>query len=368
MAKIFTGTPSFKSVQFSPSMTAFRSVAEWSNVLNLPVGAIIYHSNECHIRVFMQLSWDADFCSFDASSFSQQEPTDAIKMTTAGVIGLVLTPEDIRKLAAGNLVRTSIFSALLRKNYGWIEMVAPIVHPWNISLPPENRRIGIERPVPQSEGNSECPSLYEFAISPTGACILDQDMERFREHLYHGGFTNDIFFDSKIVEELPPYVSVKLKELIEANRLYWRNYVDADTAEHDRRRARMREYLQEDFIANCDEQTSKEGLLEHAIRFADPTAVHESKRLQPSASATENLLILLTAAKLFWAPHLACNHSYETYPDRDAMAAFLRFMGMSSSNAATAGVAIIRPEGIDKPPRPLKGTIRLTKKRQPSNL
>ena len=59
---------------------------------------------------------------------------------------------------------------------------------------------------------------------------------------------------------------------------------------------------------------------------------------------TPDILALATAAKLFWSPAHVENDRPETHPAREQVVAFLQFMGLTETNAASSGATIIRPE------------------------
>lgn len=157
-----------------------------------------------------------------------------------------------------------------------------------------------------------------------------------------------MFPGDRIVEELPTYVSGKLGELIEANRLYWRGYQSIDTSEKERRRSEFLNHLKEDFSQLCDKKSNNKTLVAFAATICDPTLLPESRRLH-STSVTPAMLALLTAAKLFWSAHCQGSQTYETYPNREAVIEFLRFMGLREADAASSGTTLIRPESARTP-------------------
>ena len=110
----------------------------------------------------------------------------------------------------------------------------------------------------------------------------------------------------------------------------------------------MLKYLSGDFLELCDKQTNPESLVKFAANACDPLGDPRSE-LFPTTSVTPTMLALLTASKLYWSAHCIHGEARETYPDQEALVAFLRFMGLKKGNTAVSGRTLIRPEGIRAP-------------------
>jgi hypothetical protein len=357
-----------QDIRFSQSSYEFRSLVQWAKELSIPVRTLLHHSSQGHLRLFALPPREADYFSVHADFIGSTTPPAAhaqpISMSAHGVLGLVLANEDIFHLAAGRRVEQPLFSALIRKQAGWAEIVHPIPGRLGSTLRDDGWYIAAYRKIASEEGvqwSMHTPIVAKLA--PVSIYARDIDVEEFVERLTSVDFIDDVFVDARIVENLPTYVSGKLCELIKANRLYWPNHKVIDATEKERCRREALTFLKQDFLALCDKKTKPESLLSFAASACDPTLVPQSKSLDWT-SATPDILTLLSAAKLFWSAHCRYEQTHETYPARDTIVDFLRFMGMRESNAASSGTTLIRPEGMTTPALPERRTSTLLRPRQ----
>ncbi|MBB6600292.1 hypothetical protein [Luteimonas sp. MC1825] len=265
-------------------------------------------------------------------------------------MGLVLAADDCAKLAAGLGVEQAFFKAVIYKQMIGGELLSPTRGRFGSSLRPDGWHISAYKKITSAdEGDWSAHDPISVKVAPVNVYARDVDVDTFIVGLRTYAFIDDLFLDNeRIVDELPSYVSGKLTELVDANRIFWRNANEPDVSEKARRRAGASNYLQEDFLDLCGKTSKPNSLLAFAIDACDPTALPHSKRLL-STSVTPAMLALLTASKLYWSAHCALGQTRDTYPDQEAILSFLRFMGLQTGNTAASGRTLIRPEGVRSP-------------------
>jgi hypothetical protein len=273
-------------------------------------------------------------------------------MPEQGVMALILSDSDCAQLAIGQQVEQPLFGSVIRTQGVWGNVIEPIPGRLGSTLRPDGWRIAAYKKIASEGGNWSVHSPISIKIRAVNVYIRDVDIEDFIARMKSYEFISDIFDGQRFADELPPYVSGKLSELIAANRLFWRKYQDIDGAEKERRKGAVADSLNERFAPLCDKKTNAKALTAFAADICDPTAVPHSQQL-PGTSATPGILALVTAAKLFWSAHCIHPQAHETYPSREAVVDFLRFMGLREANAASSGATLIRPEGVETPdPQP----------------
>jgi hypothetical protein len=194
-----------------------------------------------------------------------------------------------------------------------------------------------------TELNGHYVTRGSFTIRPDDVCIRDVDVQAFLNRLQSHEFISDLHKDGAFADDFPPYISGKLKEIIEANQVLWRKSDGLGPDDRERKRAATREYLSADFRSLCKKATSPDALVEFAAELCDPSTVPNTKRL--NSLATPDMLALVTAAKVFWSPAYVENEKPETQPTREEVKTLLRFLGITTTNAASSGATVIRLEG-----------------------
>lgn len=343
----------FKDIRFSHSEQEFSSLSAWAKKLSIPVKALLHHGAQGDLLLFTMPPAHVDYYSVHEIFVGELMPLPyeamPISMPEKGVMGLVLSTTDCAQLAAGQSIEKKFFGAIIRKHGAWANVIDPITGRLGSTLPPDGWRIAAyKKPSSSQEENWSIHWPLPVKIRAVNVYIRDVDIEVFIARLKTFQFISDIFNGERITEELPAYASGKLNELIAANRLFWRNYQNIARDEKERRRVEVGEFLEENFGPLFDKKSNPKALIAFAAEICDPTLVPPSQQL-PATSATPGILALLTAAKLFWSAHCTCPRGYETYPSRDAVVDFLRFMGLREANAASSGATLIRPEGIETP-------------------
>jgi hypothetical protein len=345
---------SLDDLRFSHSEQDFQPLGEWAKRLSVPAKTLLHHGSQGDLRLFTLPPREVDYYSVHEDFVGNGDlslPYEAqpISMPEPGVMGLVVPNDDLAELAAGRRVELKFFSAIIRKQTIWGNIIQPIAGRLGSSLRPEGWRIaGYKRITSTEQGTWDVHSPVVVKLSAVNIYARDVDVEDFVSRLRSYQFIADVFPGDRIVDELPPYVSGKFRELIDANSLFWRNADGIDAPERERRRGEVLKYFKEDFLGLCDKKTNPTSLLKFAASACDPTLVPPSQQLL-STSVTPAMLALLTAAKLYWSAHCKYGQTRETYPDQEALLSFLRFMGLQEGNTAASGRTLIRPEGVPTP-------------------
>jgi hypothetical protein len=356
----------FNDIPQANNPFAFESFGHWAKELQIPARSLLHHAACGYLQVFALPPHEVDFYAiheeFAANPVSA--PTGTTLLLSAQGLGLILEETDLFQLAAGKLVEASRFYALIRKNAGWTEIVPPIPNRSDTSeQEPGWRVVAFRRAAAEDTAHRNTPEPVSLRITPTSLYVRNMDVAMFAKCLLSGQFVNDLIIKGIVTEELPEYVSGKLREMVDANRLYWRGYRDIDLSEKERRRTETRKYLQEDFWRLCDKKSKPGSLLDFAADACDPASVPESQRLD-TASATPDLRAMLTAAKLFWSPHWIYKAGNATQPSRESIEDVLRFMGMRKTNTASSATTILRPEKEIISTLPERRTTTLLNRRQ----
>ena len=337
----------FKDIRDGDNPFAFESLRHWANELKIPARSLLHHAACGYLQVFALAPHEVDFYAIheEFAANPAAAPAGAMLLLSArGSLGLVLEEDDLFQIAAGKLVETSRFYALIRKNAGWTEIVPPIPDRSGTSEQEPGWRVVAFRRSPVKEtAHRNTPIPVSLRVSPASLYARNMDVTTFTKCLLSGQFVNDLIIKGIVTEELPEYVSGKLGEMLDANRLYWRGYKNIDPSEKERRRTEARKYLQEDFWKLCDRKSKPASLLDFAADTCDPTIVPESQRLD-TATITPDLRAMLTVAKLFWQPHWIYKAGDATQPSRESVEHVLRSMGVRKTNAASSATTIIRPE------------------------
>ncbi|MEO7068062.1 MAG: hypothetical protein ABI114_14210 [Rhodanobacter sp.] len=340
-------------IPLSHSEQEFRPLGEWAKRLSIPAETLLHHGSQGDLRLFTSAPRGVDYYSvYQPFVGNPKIPLDGgaqpVLMPESGVMGLVLGEEDCARLASGRTVEQKFFSTIIRKTMTWGNIIRP-VRPFGSELPTDAWRIAVYKDsISAPGGESPFHSPLSVKIPAWNVYVRDVDIEDFIARLKSCEFIADLACEGRIVEEVPSYISGKLSELINANRIFWSDSPAINSAESEKRRGRVESYLKEHFSGLCDKQSNPKTLLAFAASAADPALVPQSRRF-PATSVTPDMLALLTAAKLYWSAHCVVAPTRETYPSREAIVHFLRFMGLRDTNTASSGATLIRPEGVHTP-------------------
>lgn len=332
----------------------YNSVRVWAERLSIPVNTLLHHGSQGDLRFFTFPPDGVDYYSVYQPLVGNltvplRDGAQPVSMQGSRVMGLVLGKEDCAHLASGRTLEQKFFSAIIREELNWRNIIMPVPgHLFN-KLPPDAWRIAAYKRITSApEGESPFNSPVVVKIPAWKAYIREVDVEEFIARVMSCHFIGDVIHQRRIVDELPPYISGKLSELINANRLFWGDYQAINPSETEKRRGEVNVYLKKRFSGFCDKKSNPKTLLAFAESAADPVLLPKSQRID-ATSVTPIMLALLTAAKLYWSAHCENASIPETYPSREAIVDFLRFIGLRGTNDASTGATLIRPESVRTP-------------------
>ena len=346
------------NLEFRQSRREFRSLQEWEQRLSIPARTLLHHASQGRLNLFVRPpAMAVEYALFradEAASPLTQGPF--IRLPKDELVGFIPDATILSAMICGQPADIESFNTVICDNLSWDGIRGLFPSTYGHTFQPFGWRIGIFRPLEAHESPNEtaapdlshaeidgrCVTRCSFAIRPDHVCIRDVDVRTFLDSLQSHDFISDLHKSGAFTEEFPAYISGKLKEIIEANQVLWSKWEGLGADVRDRKRAASVEYLSTDFRSLCKKGTSPDALVKFAADVCDPSTVPESRRI--GSSATPDMLALVTAAKLFWSPVYIDSGRPETHPAREEAMAFLRFMGMTATNAASDGVTIIRPE------------------------
>lgn len=343
-------------IEFRQGAREQRSLREWEQRLSIPARSLLHHASQGRLKLFVQPPPKAvEYALFrvdeDASPLTQGP---LIRLPKGELVGFVPDARTLEALLSSNPVEIESFDTVICNNLSWDCFRGLFPSTSGHTFRPVGWRAGVFRILDGCGASDEANAADllsidgrsviqdSFVVRPDHVCIRDADTKRFLVSLTSYSFISDLFDCGTFKEELPPYISGKLKEMIEANQVLWRKHEGLGSDERVRKRAFTVEYLNDKFRSFCKKGTNPDSLVKFAADACDPSSLANSRKLE--SSVTPDMLALVTAAKLFWSPINVQNDKPETHPTRDEIVAFLQFMGLTGTNAASHGVTIIRPE------------------------
>lgn len=332
-----------------------RSLKGWEQRLSIPARSLLHHASQGRLDVFIspplrQVQYALLRVTEDARPLTEGP---LIWLSKDELLGFVPDSSTLAALLDGLPIEVDSFDTVICNNLSWDSNRGLVPSTHGHRFRPIGWRAGAFLILDSGESGAEQATdlplsdgyivrLDRFIVRPDDIYIRDADVKTFITSLKSYDFISDLFHNGAFTEEMPSYISGKLKEIIEANHVFWREHEGLGVEVRARKRAGTLEYLNDEFLSLCDKKTKPESLVQFAAAVCDPTYVAESKKL--GYSATPQLLALLTAAKLFWSPISVQNDKPETHPSREEVVWLLRFMGLTETNAASYGATIIRPE------------------------
>lgn len=365
------------NVEIRPGSRELRPLQDWEKRLSIPARTLLHHASEEKLKLFVrppptEFAY-AIFRVHESASPLTKGPL--IPVSKSELVGFVPDAATLAAFISGQPVEVESFDTLICNNLSWDSFRGLIPNTVGHTFQPTGWKAGAfgiaESPAEETHesdilpGQADCYDVTQrkFAVRPDHVCIRDADVRVFLSSMLSYSFISDLHTDGAFSEELPSYISGKLKEVIEANRALWRTR-EGGLEDRHRTRAATRKYLSEDFGSLCKKGSSKKGLLELAVTVCDPSMPGSNV---PGTSATREMLALATAAKLFWSPAYVELGTPWTHPAREEVTKFLQFMGMTTTNMASTGATLIRPEtasgnaSSERPPLfrpPLSRTMR----------
>ena len=344
--------------KFTLSPREARSIQEWGKQLLIPARTLLHHASQGELKVHIRRPLGAAewaLVRLDESAMPLDTKT-YIWFPKYEIEGFVPDTSTLYALLSSDLAEVSSFATVVSRNMGW-DLVRGLVPStgnhtfrapgWEMrgfevgGVSTDSGLMNLRNALKHGQADQKLQQ-FKLKIRLSDISITQAEIQSFASRLRSYAFISDLFSNGKFSTARPDYLSKKLVEMIEGNQIYWRNSENLAVEERKRRRTATREYLELDFRALCKKGTSPGGLVKFAAGACDPTLGSASRRV--GASATSDLLALVTAAKLLWSsPHVDYNDP-RTHPTREQVGVFLRSMGVTSENAASAGTTIVRPE------------------------
>lgn len=293
-----------------------------------------------------------------------------LNMSNTGIEGLILSSRDCRELSQKREIRKYLFMSGHKVHLDYLEAVGPILgnfafcdkrklslFGWRIACYPKYGHIEFEEGV----GYPHPPGIE---ITIKDLFVTTPVIESFLDSIDTHKYVEDLLMDGRVIPDRPAYFSERLIHLIDANGIFWKIVDASDTEAHKLQKEKMNDYLLIDDLKEPRNKTeSKAGFIELAERFAVPVFARGSvskEELEASPTyITPEILLLMAAAKLFWAaPHVDMNLS-NTHPRRVDIKNFLSYMGFTSRDA-DYGATLISPGAATVGKRTKEKSIRQT--------
>jgi len=293
-----------------------------------------------------------------------------LHMSGTDMEGLVLSRMDCHELSIKRIIRKHLFESGHKVRFNCIETLGPI---------PGNIVFNDRRKLSEDGWRIACYSkhtIFTFLEGvgyprPPGIEITARDLfvttsaiEDFLDNIDTHKYVSDLLLDGRVIPDRPVYFSEKLIHLIDANEIFWKSIGANDTEAHKSQNEKMTDYLLIDDLKVLRNKTeSKIGFVELAERFAKPVFARGSaskEELEASPTyITPEILLLMAAAKLFWAdPHVDMKKS-NTHPRRVDIKNFLSYMGLTSKDS-DYGATLISPGAATAGKRTKEKSIRQT--------
>ena len=365
-----------EELNLSNDGNASSTVEEWSRRLGISAATLLHHAGRNEIKAFFippgtythryVCIKNIDLDSYDSPKPPPIPPQALIGSPYAagGLFGIYLDAARCAELSKAPHTRATFHTEMLQDTLPSIVAINSDRNTWGRDLPSDTRIVMLPVSAPdyltEDEGKKISISQYiekqawnrsaeeylrtpvSFLVRAAHVRIRDVDMGDFLSRILTFAFIHDMFDGKVIADSLPDYVSRKLVELIAANRLFWSESARLNTEEREARRKQVSAYFSGSFKSYCNTMSKPRSLMKFAANAADPYLVPKKFKLQLTPSLTPSMLALLTAAKLFWSASSNVGDAAE--PDKEAVVAFLRSMGVKR-NGAESGATLLRPEG-----------------------
>lgn len=278
-----------------------------------------------------------------------------INMAANGVEGLILSRGDCQQVRDKKEVRQYLFQIGCKTNMSVIEYVGPIAGHFRYLKNPTVSKDGWRLAVyPKSgaviqyfagTGYSQ-PQGVELSIDRL--YIAAPDLKRFFDSLDINIFIADLVAGDHFANELPSYVSKKLRFLVGISSTCWAGVNPDDQSAIKAKNSETYQLVSsEEFSGHFMKGEASRGAILAAADVVTPMyarkdATAEEKEAHPG-HITPELKVLLAAAKWFWgAPQVSIERP-STYPQAGDMRDFFRMHGMKD-DLPKYGVTLIRPE------------------------
>ena len=370
---------SIKELRLSSDEAKYAPLDLWSKRLGIPLPTLLHHASQGLLPVFFvpyvhgnRIRY-VDTTQIDQQQYEVAQPPPVPESSLLGdvsypgqLVGICLDSVSCGQLARGERIYMPfIAKAILRGDYG-LNYIGCEQNHFGRTLSPNTRiavfadqahapyvltsrgpKLPVSRWLPEEVwGRSLEEHLRTPAsnfIQPQTVFARDVDICRFVRDLTEYKFIAEIFDGKSIIKDLPPYMSTKLREIINAHRLFWHDSEDLSKISKEERRSKLTTHLRGAFKHICREG-SKSGLLAKSGATVCHPFSKSGEQLLEETLVTPHMLALLTASKLYWLPHHNDSGRYETRPPSEALIHFLQFMGLTKLNEGRAGATLIEPE------------------------
>ena len=368
-----------KELRLSSDEAQYASLDLWSERLGIPLPTLLYHASQGLLPVFFSPHVHGhrikyvDTTQFDQQQYEVAQPPPLPESSLHGdipypgkLVGICLDSVSCEQLARGEVIYMPfIAKAMFWGPYGLthlgcdqtafgrarssntrMAMFADQAHAPYV-LTSSGPKLPISRWLPEEAWGRSLEEHLRIPVSnliqPHAVCARDVDVCGFVQDLTKYKFISEIFDGKTIIEDLPPYMSTKLRELINAHRLFWEDLKDITKVSNAERKSMLTAHLKDVFKHIC-RAGSKPGLLaKDGATFCHPFSEIDEQLLKETL-VTPHMLALLTASKLFWLPHHNDSGRYKTRPPSEDLIHFLQFMGLTKLNEGRAGATLIEPE------------------------
>ena len=368
-----------KDVMFSSDDAQYASLDLWAQRLDIPVATLLHHAASGAIPLFFVPNVEAqklrviDISEITPSDYEVADPPPLPESSIRGemdrpgkLVGICLEGAICDRLSKGDEIRMPFIEDAMWWDTSGLSYVKSVKNAFGRELPASTRigifpdkahtpyvlsshgpRLPISRFLPQQAWGRPLQEHLRVPastlIQANTVCARDVDVSNFVRSLVDYSFIADIYDGNTISEDLPPYLSAKLLELVSLHRLIWSDAKDLHAAEMKEAKNLLSSRLERAFKHLCRERSNVKLLARYGATVCHPFS-EGNMRLNEGTMVTPLMLALLTAAKLYWAPHRSDSGKYETRPSSKAIVGFLRNMGLKKLNEGRAGATLIEPE------------------------
>lgn len=374
---------SIKDVMFSKDEAEYAPLGLWAERLEIPVPTLLYHAAHGAFPVFFVPNLHAqelryvDTTEIDPQHYDVADPPPLPESSIhksihesirrpGKLVGICLDHAICERLAKGKEIHMPFFAEAMWWDERGLKHIGSEEKVFGLTLPPRARfaifpdkahadyvlgpdgpRLPISRWLPQKDWERPLEEHIRTPVStliqPHTVCARDVDVSNFVRGLVDYRFIADLFDGKTISKDLPPYLSEKLLELINAHRTFWSEVEDLDSASRNGRKAQLTTRLRRAFKNLCREQSNTNRLAQYGATVCHPFS-ESDERLLEKTLVTPLMLALLTASKLYWAPHRSDSGAYETRPPSTGIIHFLQHLGLRKLNEGRAAATLIEPE------------------------
>lgn len=368
-----------KDLRLSSDEAEYASLDLWSERLEISLPTLLFHASQGLLPVFFvphlhghRLRY-VDTTQINPERYSVAQPPPLPESSLLrdvyapkGPVGICLDRMSCERLARGeDIYMPFINNVMLWGPYGLthfgcernafgrtlspstrIAVFADKAHaPYVMSS--DGPKLPISRWIPEEKWGRPLEELLHIPssnlIRPGAVCARDVDVGRFVRDLAEYKFIAELFDGRTVIEDLPPYMSTKLREMMNAHRFFWKDAKDLTEMSRKEVKSKLTAHLRSVFKDTCRDYSKSRLLAKSGATLCHPFS-ENGEQLLEGTLVTPHMLALLTASKLYWLPHHNDSGRYKTRPRSKALISFLQFMGLRKLNEGRAGATLIEPE------------------------